>query len=130
MVSQGTYSHLVHPWCCLSLKETKGLSCFWLWCGSGYTSYLHSNSTQPSSYAHWVFNPCVLCHGCEEFLLQVKPGYVPLYFPNLHEEERRIMKSFLYGRSTLGPNGLEVMDTLDRLLTLPFNINALTNPNY
>ncbi|KAG6750278.1 hypothetical protein POTOM_047382 [Populus tomentosa] len=74
-----------------------------------YTSYLHSNSTQPSSYAHRVFKPCVLCHGCERLLLQVKSDHVPLYFPNLYEEERRVMKSFLHGRSTIRPNGLEVV---------------------
>jgi hypothetical protein len=51
--------------------------------------------------------------GVKDFFSKLNRIIFPLYFPNLHEKERRIMKSFLHGRSTL-----------------PFNINALTNPNY
>jgi hypothetical protein len=40
------------------------------------------------------------------------------------------MKSILQERSTLGPRGLEVIDVLERLLTLPFNVSTLTDPNY
>jgi hypothetical protein len=41
-----------------------------------------------------------------------------------------MMNSILQGRPTFEYGGLEIMDTLDRLLTFPSNVNMLTDPNY
>jgi len=41
-----------------------------------------------------------------------------------------MMDSILQGRSTFGHGGLEVIDTLDRLLTFLYDVNALTDPSY
>jgi hypothetical protein len=65
----------------------------------------------------------------DDFFSRLNLNHALLYFPNFNKESRRIMESILQWRSTLGLGGLEVMDTLDRLLTLPYNISTLTNPN-
>jgi len=41
-----------------------------------------------------------------------------------------MMNSIIQGRPSFGYRGLEIMDTLDKLLTFPSNVNVLTDPNY
>lgn len=66
----------------------------------------------------------------EDFFSMLNLDRAPLCFPNLHEKEKSMMDSILQGRSTFGPGGLEVIDTLDRLLTFLYDFNALTDPSY
>jgi hypothetical protein len=41
-----------------------------------------------------------------------------------------MMRSILQGRSIIRVRGVEVMDALDRLLTLLFDVGTLPNPSY
>jgi hypothetical protein len=65
----------------------------------------------------------------DDFFSRLNLNHALVYFPNFNKEKRRIMESILQWRSTPRLGGLEVMDTLDKLLTLPFDISTLTNPN-
>lgn len=67
--------------------------------------------------------------GVKDFFSRLNLDHTPFCFPNLNREKRKIMDTILQERSTLGFGGLEVMNTLDRLLTLPFNVNALIDPS-
>jgi hypothetical protein len=48
----------------------------------------------------------------------------------LSKEEKIMMRSILQGRSIIRVRGVEVMDALDRLLTLLFDVGTLPNPSY
>lgn len=56
--------------------------------------------------------------------------HAPIYFSILNEEENGIMETILQRRSTLGPGGLNVMETLEKLLILPSDVRDLTNPSF
>jgi hypothetical protein len=66
----------------------------------------------------------------EDFFSMLNLDCTPLCFPNLSKEKRSVMVSILQGRPIFRPRGLEVIDTLDRLLTFPFNVSTLTYPSY
>lgn len=88
--------------------------------------YMHVtlvNSKQPGEFT-------VLLHKIGGRVTQVNLDRALLCFPNLGEENRGVMKSILQGRPTLKSEGLEVIKTLDRLLTLPFNVSTLTYLSY
>jgi hypothetical protein len=40
------------------------------------------------------------------------------------------METILQGRSTLGPDGLDVMETLKKLFTFPSDVEGLADPSF
>jgi hypothetical protein len=86
--------------------------------------------TIPVPMLVWSFSQVPHTSRVEDFFSMLNSDRTPFYFPNLSEEKRSVMESILQGRPTLRPRGLEVIDTLDRVLTFPFNVSMLTYPSY
>jgi len=68
--------------------------------------------------------------GIKDFFFRLNLDFPPHHFPNLSEEEKIMMKSILQGRSTIRPRGVEVMDAVDKLLTLLSDVGVLINLSY
>jgi hypothetical protein len=68
--------------------------------------------------------------GIGDFFSRLNLDCAPPCFPNLSKEEKIMMRSILQGRSIIRVRGVEVMDALDRLLTLLFDVGTLPNPSY
>ena len=66
----------------------------------------------------------------EDIFCNLRLDRAPICFPILNEEEKGIMETILQGRSTLGPDGLNVMETLEKLLILPSDVRGLTDPSF
>jgi len=66
----------------------------------------------------------------EDIFCNLRLDRAPICFPILNEEEKGIMETILQGRSTLGPGGLNVMETLEKLLILPSDVRGLTDPSF
>nr|TKR91406.1 hypothetical protein D5086_0000223750 [Populus alba] len=65
----------------------------------------------------------------EDIFSNLRLDRASICFPILNEEENGIMETILQGRSMLGRDGLDMMETLEKLLILPFNVRGLIDPN-
>ncbi|KAG6736039.1 hypothetical protein POTOM_061266 [Populus tomentosa] len=64
----------------------------------------------------------------EDIFSNLRLDRASICFLILNEEENGIMETILQRRSMLGCDGLDMMETLEKLLILPFNVRGLTDP--
>ena len=66
----------------------------------------------------------------EDISYNLRLDCASICFPILNKKEKRVMETILQGRSMLGPGGLNVVETLEKLLILPSDVRGLTNPSF
>nr|TKS14239.1 hypothetical protein D5086_0000043130 [Populus alba] len=66
----------------------------------------------------------------EDILSNLRLDCASICLPILNKKENRVIETILQGRSTLGPGGLDVVETLEKLLILPSDVRGLTNPSF
>ncbi|KAG6768103.1 hypothetical protein POTOM_027000 [Populus tomentosa] len=66
----------------------------------------------------------------ENIFFILKLDHVPFRFPTLSEEKKRIIETILQGRSIIGLGGLNIIKTLEKLITFSSDMEGLTNLSF